>query len=122
MTAPERLSIRPATPADALSFNGEPFPLPAWATTVRKGERIIGIGGIAVCFDGRFIAFAHLSDEARHHPVTLHKMALRTLALARAMGAEQVFAVAQKDNPAAVRWLDRLGFSLLSDRVYVCSA
>jgi hypothetical protein len=73
--------------------------------------RILGVGGVAVLDDGRLMAFADLTDEARKNPVTLHKAASRVMARMKAEGVKGLIAVADMNaSPAAERWLKRFGF------------
>lgn len=72
---------------------------------------IIGVGGVAFLPDGQRLAFAELTEEARRHPVALHKTALKILDVARKRGVRRIVATADMGaSPAAKRWLERLGF------------
>lgn len=60
--------------------------------------------------DGTKIAFCDLTDEARRYPVTMHRAALKTMALARELRIRRLVATTESGHPAAERWLLRLGF------------
>lgn len=79
------------------------------AFTGRVDGKIIGIGGITFSPDGTRIAFCELSDEAHNHKFALHRIGLRTIALARELKINELLAVAD-DHAASERWLERLGF------------
>lgn len=87
-----------------------PFRLIGLTGRNEQGE-IIGIGGIAFLPDGQRLAFAELTDEARQHPVALHKTALKILEVAKKRNIRRIVATADMGaSPAAKRWLERLGF------------
>lgn len=108
-------------------FLGKPLPHKCRCVTLHKGDRILGIGGIATVPEhGLFVAFAHLDPEARRYPVALHRAGLISMAAARRMGARRVHATADPTVPAAERWLKRHGFSHVGiapdgHKVFICS-
>lgn len=104
-------SVKWATKAD-LAENGMDIPYRMIALVGRNDEgRIIGVGGIAFLPDGQKYAFTELTDEARKHPMALHKAALMILDAARRRGIKRIVASADMAaSPAAKRWLARLGF------------
>jgi len=104
-------SVKWATGADFDEFE-KPRRYRVIALTGRNEEgAIIGIGGIAFLEDGQKYAFTELTDEARQHPVALHKAAKMILETAKARGVRRVIASADMAaSPAAERWLKRLGF------------
>jgi N-acetylglutamate synthase-like GNAT family acetyltransferase len=87
----------------------------ALAFTGEVDGEIVGIGGLSYV-GGDVVAFADLTDEARAHPVTLHRFALQVMKEARKRGHRVVFASADKMTPAAARWLAHLGFQKQEDR------
>lgn len=105
-----KAELRPVTPDDVLQFVGEPSPYRMRGLAGVVDGEVIGLGGIALLPDQTAIAFVHLSDEARKHPILLHRAALTTLADAKARGIRKIIAMADDDQPAAERWLIRLGF------------
>jgi hypothetical protein len=110
MTATVRLE--PTTKADCEQFFRKPLPYRIRALTAKKGDEILGIGGIAFMPDGRTGAFLDATEEAiKRHPITLHKAALRTLAMAREMGVSSLSTWCDRRRGAADRYLTRLGFS-----------
>jgi|SRR5215510_831103 len=80
------------------------------AVTARVGDEIVGIGGFSFLDDGTVLAFCHLTDAARRRKVALHKAAIAALARAKASGFRRIVATADPEQPAAERWLERLGF------------
>jgi hypothetical protein len=77
--------------------------------TAHVNGRIVGIGGLGFLPDGSVMAFAHLTDEARAARFALHRKVCRELAAARKR-YPLIIALADPDQPAAERWLTRLGF------------
>ncbi len=72
---------------------------------------ILGVGGLGFLPDGRKFAFTELNPAAHKHPISLHRAALRVLAMADAMGIEELYALSDMArSPAAERWLMKLGF------------
>lgn len=89
---------------------GRPMPYRARALTAFEGDKILGIGGIAMLPDGTALAFLHLAEGAERKSVTLHKAALKILADAKARGIRTIVAQADPCRDTAERWLMRLGF------------
>lgn len=102
--------LRPTTAADVASFFPEPLPFRIQATTAELDGEILGIGGVGFRPDGTFVAFVRMSDAARRYPSAIHRAGLHAVAMMRSLELPLVVAEAQPDNPAACRWLERLGF------------
>ena len=83
--------------------------LRAWTELV--DGRVVGIGGVQIMEDGPVVAFVDLTEEARRYPLSLHRAAVRFMQELRRSGIRRVMATADPAQPAAERWLDRLGFS-----------
>lgn len=79
-----------------------------WAAEL-DGE-LLGIGGITFPPGVLPIAFVHVTEQGRRHPVSLHRIGLAFMRELRTWGISRVAAAAQPDLPAAERWLIRLGF------------
>jgi hypothetical protein len=105
-----QIILRPTTPADIDAFIARPIPYRARAYTAWLGDKILGIGGIAVLPDGTALAFLELADGANRYAVTLHKAALKTIEDAKARGIRRIVAQPDTSQPTAKRWLARLGF------------
>lgn len=115
-----RVELRPATRADLAGAFDRPAPWRVQAIAaelhggLRDGE-LLGVGGIAFRPDGVF-AFAQILPAGRKYPAAIHRAGRAAMALLRNSGAREVIAEAQPGNPAAVRWLERLGFVADGDR------
>lgn len=105
-----RVVLRPTVAADLPLCIGEPLPHRIRAITAVAGDRVIGIGGIGYRPDGSVIAFVQMDDEARKYPAAIHRAGVMAMAMIRDTGVPLVVAEAQPGNPAAERWLLRLGF------------
>jgi RimJ/RimL family protein N-acetyltransferase len=114
-----KLTLRPTVAADLPHVIGEPLPWRIRAITALADDRIIGLGGVAFPPEGPAIAFVQLAPapgdgggpEARRYPVAFHRAGLMAMEMIRASGVARVIATADTGNPAAVRWLERLGFT-----------
>lgn len=105
------MRIRPSTRADFDALDAPTIYRMQSLTGVAEDGRILGVGGVARLDDGRLMAFADLTKEARKNPVALHKAAVLFMARLKAEGVRSVVALADmEETPAAERWLGRLGF------------
>ncbi len=102
--------LRPAVASDLPHVIGEPLPFRIRAITVVANERVIGVGGIAFPPHGPVIAFVQQTAEARKYPLAFHRAGLAAMGMIRESGLTQVIATTDRDNPRAVRWIERLGF------------
>ena len=118
--------LRPTVAADLPACIAEPLPyriqcvtavlcdpIPAQLRALcpsPQAGKIIGLGGIGFRPDGTVVAFAQLQPEAKHVPLALHRAGLMVMDIIKASRIPRVLAQAQEDNPAAERWLLRLGF------------
>lgn len=108
-----RVLLRPTVAADLPHLRhliGEKLPHRIQAITALADGLVIGIGGFGFRPDGTVIAFVAMTDEARQYPAAIHRAGLMAMAMIRRSGAPLVVAEAQPGNPAAERWLMRLGF------------
>lgn len=105
-----RVTLRPSVASDIAFLTSEPLPARIQAITAEIEGRVIGIGGFSFRPDGTVIAFVQMSDEARKYPLAIHRAGLMAMDLVRKQRLPMVVAEAQPGNPAAVRWLLRLGF------------
>lgn len=103
--------IRPATRADIDTLIDEPLPYRVRAWAVEDGGVLLGVGGFAYQPEETIAAFVLKAPEAGKYPVALHRAGLMAMKEARRLGYRRVVALAEKTNPAAKRWLARLGFS-----------
>lgn len=101
----------PTTQAHCEAFLPAPLPWRIRALTAIKGDEVLGIGGLAMLPDGTTAAFLEVSEEnAKRHPITLHKAAHRILKMARDLGLKRLITRADLRREAAERYLSRLGF------------
>ncbi len=104
-----RVEIRPSQPEDFLELVGRLPPCRTMSLTATLGGRVLGIGGL-VFAGGDVGAWVHMTDEARRFPFAIHRAGVAAIAMMRRARVRCVYASAQPDNPAAERWLKRLGF------------
>jgi RimJ/RimL family protein N-acetyltransferase len=102
--------LRPAMASDLPHVIDEPLPFRIRAITVVADDRVIGLGGIAFPPHGPVIAFVQQTAEARKYPVAFHRAGLQAMRMIRESGLRQVIATTDRDNPRAIRWIERLGF------------
>lgn len=115
-------TVTPTTPEDFEALPGEPFEFRVKAITAKVGDKVIGIAGLGFHKNGSVIGWARLTDEIRKRPIQLHKAAKAFLADARVKGIHTIIATADPEQPAAERWLERLGFkpdTFLGEKVYI---
>lgn len=106
----ERMTFAPTVAADIEAI-GEKVPdYRIRAVTARIGEKVVAIGGLGFQANGTVTAFCHLTDEARHRKVALHKAVKAGIEQAKARGIGRIVATADPEQPAGERWLERLGF------------
>ncbi len=105
-----RVELRPTVAADLPHVIDVPLPHRIRAITAIAGGDVLGIGGIGYRPDGTVIAFVAMKDEARKYPLAIHRAGRMAMDMIRATGLPLVVAEAQENNPAAERWLLRLGF------------
>ncbi len=118
-----KVIIRPTLPADLPHVIAEPLPCRIRALTAVllpspdqgedeavSEERILGVGGVAF-LPGGCEAFVQAAPDAYNYPVAFHRAGLMAMKMFRDIGIREVVASCDEGNPAAVRWLDRLGFA-----------
>ena len=113
-----RVILRPTVPADLSAVIGEtlPYRIKTLTAVLRpspsegEGETILGVGGLAFPPGGPVWAFVQQAQQAKKYPVAFHRAGLMAMRMIRQMGIREVVATCDEDNPAAVRWLKRLGF------------
>lgn len=105
-----RVGFRPTVAADLPQVIGQALPHRIKALTAHVDDRVLGIGGIGYRPDGTVVAFVQMNEEARRYPLAIHRAGLAAMEMIRRSGEPVVVAEAQRGNPAAERWLLRLGF------------
>jgi RimJ/RimL family protein N-acetyltransferase len=120
MTDPEKktcvqhrptVRLRPAIASDLREIIGEPLPFRIRAITVLADDHVVGMGGIAFPPHGPVIAFVQQTEDAKKYPVAFHRAGLLAMRMIRDAGIMQVIATTDRDSPAAIRWIERLGFA-----------
>jgi len=104
-----RVRLRPTVAADLAAVTDQPLPARIQGITAEIDGRVLGIGGFSFR-DGVIVAFVAMNDEARKYPAAIHRAGLMAMAVARRNRLPIVVAEAEPGNPAAERWLMRLGF------------
>jgi RimJ/RimL family protein N-acetyltransferase len=102
--------LRPTIASDLPEVIGEPLPFRIRAITVLADDRVIGVGGIAFPPHGPVIAFVQQAADAKNYPVAFHRAGLLAMRMIRDAGIKQVIATTDRESPAAIRWIERLGF------------
>lgn len=105
-----RVTLRPATLADFHRLIGSPPAHRARAFSALIGETLLGVGGLLFFEDGTVWASAIITDEGRRYPAAIWRAGVHLMAMARGMGIRQVLAADDDTQPAAQRFLERLGF------------
>lgn len=105
-----RVELRPSTLADFVALQGEGPRHRARCITALVDGRVIGIGGLVQLPGGGHAAAVLMADEARRYPVAIHRAGLEAIAMFKRLKLTRVVAQADPHNPAAERWLIRLGF------------
>lgn len=114
-----RVILRPTIASDLAAVIAEPLPHRIQALTAIIGDRVLGIGGIGFRPSGEVIAFVHMNEEARNYPAAIHRAGIAAMQMIRESHVPIVLAEAQPGNPAAERWLRRLGFREHADGWFV---
>lgn len=102
--------IVPTEPEHIKAFTDKTLPFRLRAYTGLVDGVPIAIAGVGYTPEGRHLFVSFLTDEARRRPVTLHKAAKRLLAELEHHGIRDLMAHADPAQPAARRYLERLGF------------
>jgi hypothetical protein len=102
--------LRPTIASDLPEIIGGPLPSRIRAITVLADDRVIGMGGIAFPPHGPVIAFVQQTAVAKNYPVAFHRAGLLAMRMIRDCGIMQVIATTDRNSPAAIRWIERLGF------------
>lgn len=110
-----KAEIRTTTAADVAALVDQPLPYRIKAVTLVIDGEPVAIGGLGFRPDGIVVAFAHQKPgTARRYPLAFHKTGLAGLRMFATSGATRIFAEADTRNPAAERWLERLGFTRIT--------
>ena len=118
-----RVRCRPSVASDFAAL-GETPGYRCQCITALAGDAIVGLGGF-VWRDGAVWASVIITEQARAYPAGIHRVGLAAMRFARELGLTRVYAMPQPDNPAAERWLRRLGFAetdMAGEPVFVWTA
>jgi RimJ/RimL family protein N-acetyltransferase len=113
-----RVIFRPTVTSDLNAVIGEPLPYRIRALTAVLQDpdspaddgKILGVGGLAFPPNSPVWAFVQQAPEAKNYPVAFHRAGLMAMKMIRESKIREVVATCDADNPAAIRWLRRLGF------------
>jgi len=105
--------IRPARKQDFAALIDEPLPYRVKAFAVEDDGKLLGVGGFAYQPGGTIAAFVLKGEGAERYPLALHRAGRYAMSEAQREGFRRVVALAETNNPAAERWLQRLGFELV---------
>lgn len=105
-----RVRLRPTVADDIPSLTSDPLPARIQGITAEVDGQVIGLGGLSYRPNGTVIAFAWISETARKYPLAIHRAGRMAMDLIRGSRLPMVVAEAEPGNPAAERWLERLGF------------
>jgi hypothetical protein len=104
------VKIVPATAEDVTPFFSGAPPYRMRAFAGKRGDTVLGVGGLYFLPDGARAAFLVVSDEGRKYPKEIYKAAKGFLAFLKEQNILQVFAVADPAIEAAERFLLHFGF------------
>jgi hypothetical protein len=114
-----KVIIRPTLPSDLPHVIAGPLPCRVRTLTAvlepdvdeKSQETVLGIGGIAFLPSG-VEAFLQPAPhvKARDYAVSCHRAGRMLMRMLQSSGIREVAARCDADNPAAARWLRRLGF------------
>lgn len=86
------------------------------AYTIRQDGNLIGCAGVLEMWPGVAEAWTLLTDEAKAAPFWLHTRTKSFLLdIIRDRKYHRVQAIIKKDDPAAIRWIECLGFTWEAD-------
>lgn len=105
-----RISFESCTTDDFLSLAGRAPSTRARAITARLEGRPVGIGGFVYQEDGTIWASMLATPEVRRYPTAVYRGAKMAMRLAARLRLRRIFALADPTEPAAERFLERLGF------------
>jgi RimJ/RimL family protein N-acetyltransferase len=113
-----RVALEPATPADFERLIGGRPCVRARALAARLDAEIIGIGGFLYLPDGTVWASMLVTPAGRRFPAAVYRAGVLAMRLARRLGLREVLASPDVNEPAAERFLERLGFVRVAEIVY----
>lgn len=110
-----RVQLRPTVAADLPHVIGnQPLPFRIKALTAHIGDQVLGVGGLGYMPNGIVGAFVAMNEEGRKYPAAIHRAGLAAMRMIRESGEPRVVAIADALVPGAERWLERLGFRLVT--------
>lgn len=109
------MRLEPAAPADFAALVGQQPVARVRAISAWLGDELIGVGGFLTHADGTVWASMAVTDTYRKYPAALWRGAVEAMRMAGRLGIREVRAIADADQPAAARFLDRLGYELIGE-------
>lgn len=110
-----RATITPATAEDFRTIIGHAPTLRARLLAARLDGEVIGIGGFVYKPDGTVWASMLATPRGREFPAAVFRAGVLAMRHARRLGLTQVFASPDPGEPAAERFLARLGFARIGE-------
>ena len=110
-----RVAFTPATPEDfAALIRSQPVARVRAIAARLEGE-LLGVGGFLYQRDGTVWASMAIAPRGRGFPAAIWRAGVMGMRMAERLGLREVLAVADKDQPAAGRYLERLGFTRIGE-------
>ena len=110
-----RVSLEPATAADFNELVGVLPVARARALAAKLGDQVIGLGGFLYMQDGTVWASMIATPAVRKFPTAMFRGGVLAMRMARRLGLREIFASTDKAEPAAERFLERLGFARIGE-------
>jgi hypothetical protein len=105
-----RVTLAPATASDFEQLVGGRPCTRARLLAAKLGDGVIGLGGFLYMPDGTVWATMLVTPAGRKFPAAVYRAGILAMRMARRIGLRQVFASADRTEPAAERFLERVGF------------
>lgn len=104
------VTLRPGTREDIIALLGSPPDYRCKVVAAECDGKVIGLGGIVYCPDGLHASMV-ITDQFRASKFALHRAVARWMKNETIRsGYRRIVAHAEPGNPAAERWLQRLGY------------
>ena len=109
--------VRLATKDDFLRVGEKVPPAPWFAMVAVDGENLVGFGTIT--WDEHGHACGYFDRLGNVSAVTIHRTARMVIEWLRGVGEPALYVSCSETIPGAQRWLERLGFQHVANRIWV---